>query len=58
MKIDDMSMIGWFHTLFCFVALFAGAWNLPRAKGTPTHRRMGQVYIAAMVVQNVSALFV
>ena len=58
MKVDDMSLVGWFHTLFCFVALFAGAWNLARAKGTRIHRKMGQAYVAAMVLQNVSALFV
>lgn len=58
MMVDDMSLIGWFHTLFCFVAMAAGALNLVRVKGTPQHRLVGHAYLGAMVVQNVSALFV
>jgi len=58
MIVDDMTAIGWFHTIFCFIAMFAGGWNLVRTKGTANHKLMGRVYVAAMVLQNVSALFV
>jgi uncharacterized membrane protein len=58
MMIEDISAIGWFHTLFCFVAMLAGGVNLVRTKGTPAHRIMGRLYVLAMVLQNVSALFV
>lgn len=56
MSVSDIMLVGWFHTLFCFVAMFAGARNLVAEKGTPAHRYAGQWYIAAMVLLNVSAL--
>jgi uncharacterized membrane protein len=58
MRIADISMIGWFHTVFCFVALVAGAWNIAGRKGTLVHRSIGKAYVASMVLLNVSALFV
>lgn len=36
------------HTLFGFVALVAGAWNLIATKGTRRHRLVGWVYVGAM----------
>jgi uncharacterized membrane protein len=58
MRIADMSMMGWFHTVFCLVALVAGARNLAGAKGTAIHRIAGKAYVVSMVLLNVSALFV
>ena len=58
MTVGNISLIGWFHTLFCFVAMFAGARNLIAEKGTPAHRYAGQWYVASMVLLNVSALFI
>ena len=58
MSVSDITLVGWFHTLFCFVAMFAGARNLIAEKGTPAHRYAGQWYIASMVLLNVSALFI
>ena len=58
MSVSDITLVGWFHTLFCFVAMFAGARNLIAEKGTPAHRYAGQWYVASMVLLNVSALFI
>ncbi len=51
-----MGFLGWIHTVLASVALIAGAFNLLRAKGTPSHRWGGRVFVAAMIGLNVSAL--
>jgi uncharacterized membrane protein len=54
MVVSDLSIIGWFHSLACLVALAAGAWNLALPKGTAPHRRVGLVYVWAMIALNLS----
>jgi uncharacterized membrane protein len=44
-----MGFIGWVHTIFAVTALIAGAFNLLRPKGTPSHRWGGRVFAVAMV---------
>jgi uncharacterized membrane protein len=41
-------MILTIHTLFGFLALIAGAWNLIAMKGTRRHRLVGWVYVGSM----------
>ena len=52
----SMSVIGFFHTLACILALSAGAWLMVARKGTPRHRRWGDVYTAAILFASVSSL--
>jgi uncharacterized membrane protein len=51
-----MSATGRFHTVFAVAAIIFGAVMLLRPKGTRSHRRIGWVYVAAMVGLNVTAL--
>jgi uncharacterized membrane protein len=44
-----MSLVGWVHTILAVVALVAGAFNLLRPKGTPSHRWGGRVFAVSMV---------
>lgn len=50
MRIADISVIGWIHTIGCISALLFGAWNLLAAKGTPRHKLRGLGYTISMVV--------
>lgn len=50
MRIADISIIGWIHTIGCVAALVFGAMNLVAAKGTPRHRFRGRGYTISMVV--------
>jgi hypothetical protein len=50
MHIADISVIGWFHTIACVVALFLGGWNIVAGKGTPPHKGRGTGYVVSMVV--------
>jgi uncharacterized membrane protein len=52
----SMSVIGFFHTLACVLALGAGAWLMVARKGTPRHRRWGDVYTAAILFASASSL--
>jgi len=56
MHVHDITLIGWFHSIGCLIALVAGAWNLAAAKGTPRHRLIGRVYIWSMIALNLSSL--
>jgi len=55
MHIHDITLIGWFHSLACVIALLAGAINLAATKGTPRHKRVGRAYFWSMVALNLSA---
>ncbi|MGC1107686.1 MAG: hypothetical protein WA876_14225 [Candidatus Acidiferrales bacterium] len=50
MRIADVSIIGWIHTVACIAALVFGAMNLLAAKGTPRHKFRGLGYTISMVV--------
>ena len=52
----SMSVIGWFHTAACFIALGVGAWMMLGRKGTPRHRRLGDIYTAAILFASFSSL--
>ncbi len=53
-----MRPIGQLHLASAIVALAAGGWVVLRPKGTATHRRIGWVYAASMLVLNVTALMI
>jgi uncharacterized membrane protein len=52
----SMSVIGFFHTLACILALAAGAYLMVARKGTPRHRRWGDIYTAAILFASFSSL--
>jgi uncharacterized membrane protein len=54
----DLYPIGWVHLIASLIALAAGALVLVRPKGTPAHRLRGRVYVVALVVTSVTALFI
>ncbi len=56
MRIMDISILGWIHTLTCIIALPAGLAVLAMRKGTPRHRRLGKWYVVAMVVGSITSL--
>lgn len=56
MRIFDISLLGWLHTLACIVALPTGLALLAMPKGTPRHRRLGRWYLISMVIGSVTAL--
>jgi uncharacterized membrane protein len=58
MLTGNISLLGWFHSLACIVALVAGAWNLVMPKGTALHRRVGRGYVFTMVAVNLSVFAV
>jgi uncharacterized membrane protein len=50
--------LGKLHLATAILALAAGAWVVLRPKGTTTHRRVGWVYAASMLIMNVTALLI
>lgn len=52
----SMSVIGVFHTLACVLALGVGAYLMAWRKGTPRHRKLGDLYTAAILFASVSSL--
>lgn len=53
-----MITLGLFHTGTAVIALIAGAVTLLTRKGTRRHRQTGWLYVASMILLNVSALFI
>jgi uncharacterized membrane protein len=58
MNANDISLLGWTHTLLCALALISGAVQLARSKGTYAHALCGNVYFLSMAIANVMALFI
>jgi uncharacterized membrane protein len=56
MRVMDISVLGWIHSLACVAALLLGALMIVSAKGTPAHRRNGRLYVIAMVAANLLSL--
>jgi hypothetical protein len=56
MRIDDISFIGWVHTLAYMVAMIVGAMQLVARKRTAAHTVRGETYFTAMVVANITAM--
>jgi uncharacterized membrane protein len=58
MHVSDIIPIGWLHVAACLIALATGAWNLALVKGTPMHKRVGEAYILATLVANISVFWI
>jgi hypothetical protein len=56
MKMNDISFIGWVHTLAYVVAMIVGAMQLVARKRTTAHTLRGETYFVAMVVANITAM--
>lgn len=51
-----ISILGWLHSAFCTVALFAGPVALVMTKGTRLHKKAGYIYGVCMLAGSVTAL--
>jgi len=47
-----------FHTVFAFLALGLGIAMFLRKKGTPSHKFIGKIFVLAMAITALSALFI
>jgi uncharacterized membrane protein len=52
----SMSVVGALHTLACVIALAIGPYLIAARKGTPRHRKWGDIYTAALMFASVSSL--
>ena len=52
------STAGSFHLTMAITGLFTGAYLLLTAKGTKLHKSIGYVFSAALIIVNISALFI
>jgi uncharacterized membrane protein len=52
----DLVPLGWVHLIASLLALSLGLLVLLRTKGTPTHKRRGRIYAAALLATSVTAL--
>ena len=53
-----MAALGQLHLGAALTALVSGGWMLWRPKGTPSHRRVGWLYVASMLMLNGTALLI
>ncbi len=56
MRLFDISVLGWIHTIACIIALPSGLYLLAAAKGTKRHRSIGRWYLVSMVIGAATAL--
>lgn len=52
------SSLGFIHLAFSCIAMIMGVWVLILKKGTQLHKRIGYVYVTAMLGVNGTALFI
>lgn len=57
MHINEITVLGWFHTTVCMVALLAGALQLFGKKGTAAHALRGKIYFWSMLIAMSTTLF-
>jgi len=58
MRLNDISFLGWVHTVVCVLAMVTGTRQLVGRKGTAAHALSGSVYFVSMVAANVTVLFI
>ena len=58
--LDDVihSTIGLIHTILALIAMITGLVVVFNIKGTQFHKRMGYVYVASMLLMNISSFFI
>ena len=52
MRLEDVGLLGWLHTLACLAALVAGGWNTVMFDRGRWHRWRGHIYAGSMIVAN------
>ncbi|WGD35008.1 DUF2306 domain-containing protein [Olleya sp. YS] len=52
------SNIGWFHFITAVLAMLTGVIVILNPKGTTFHKRVGYVYVIAMLLLNISSFFI
>jgi uncharacterized membrane protein len=52
------SNIGWLHIIFSLASLWFGTMILIKTKGTKSHKRIGYLYVVAMLGVNITAFFI
>jgi len=52
MRLEDVGLLGWLHTLACIAALVAGGWNSVMFDRGRWHQRRGDIYVWSMIVAN------
>ena len=52
------SSTGWFHTIMAVTAMITGIVVVLNVKGSLFHKRVGYVYVASMLLLNVSSFFI
>jgi hypothetical protein len=50
MRLTNISVIGWIHTLACISALVLGGWNIVTVKQTHSHKLRGMGYLVSMIL--------
>ncbi len=55
---ENISIIGWIHTITCVLAMIAGGVALFAIKGSVDHKKWGHWYFYVMAVTNLSALLI
>lgn len=56
MRLGDISLLGWIHTVPSLLALLLGAVILAMQKGTARHRLLGHWYFFALLIASLSGL--
>ena len=52
------SNIGWFHFILAVLAMLTGTIVLLNKKGTNFHKKTGYIYVASMLLMNISSFFI
>ncbi|MBN4053622.1 DUF2306 domain-containing protein [Haliea sp. AH-315-K21] len=55
---ENMTIIGWLHTIACVLAMITGGVALFAIKGSVDHKKWGRWFFYTMLVTNVSALLI
>ena len=53
MRLEDIGLPGWLHTLACIAALVAGGWNSVMFDRGRWHQLRGDIYVWSMIAANV-----
>ena len=53
MRLEDVGLLGWLHTLACIAALVAGGWNSVIFDRGRWHQLRGDIYVWSTIVANV-----
>ncbi len=57
-RMENITIIGWLHTITCVFAMIAGGVTLFAIKGSVDHKKWGHWYFYVMLATNLSALLI